>query len=172
MIYGEVCGAFSLINDWYWRAQLNVDGAIPGQVLGGLRKGGEFEVESKPVRNIPPCCLFQVLPPSSCPEYLRGRLKLRYVRKINPFFLKLILIMVINNSKIKQMRTTSSHQLLFWDSTNTNFLWQNFPHSYVPSPYKPWRKSFPLLERQLKAFLPHTYAIQLAFHMDPQVSHP
>ena len=45
-----------------------VGGAISGLVvLGSIKKQAEQARESKPVRNIPPQPLHQLLPPSSCP---------------------------------------------------------------------------------------------------------
>ena len=58
------CKAFSSISDQGGRAQPIVGGAIPGLVvLGSIREQAEQARGSKPVKNIPPWPLHQLLLP-------------------------------------------------------------------------------------------------------------
>jgi hypothetical protein len=60
------CKAFSQLVIKGGRAQPTVGGAIPGLVvLGSIRKQAKQARGSKPVSNIPPWPLHQLLPPSS-----------------------------------------------------------------------------------------------------------
>ena len=67
----QVKGIF-FVSDWWKRASLPiVGGATPGLVvLGSIRKEAEQAVKSKPVSNIPPWPLHQLLPPDSCPIWV------------------------------------------------------------------------------------------------------
>ena len=63
--------------------------SIPGLVvLGSIRKQAEQARGSKPVSSIPPWSLHQLLPPSSCPDFLWW---CESVSWINPFLPNLLL---------------------------------------------------------------------------------
>ena len=99
---GLWCGEHFLNCDWYGKAQPTVGSAAPSLVvLGSVRKQAEEAGMDSPPNIIPPWLLHQILAPGchtaclGCPQWSMTWI----CRQRNPFFLKLLSVMVFHHSK-------------------------------------------------------------------------
>jgi hypothetical protein len=97
-------GCILLINDWCGKALITGGDATPGLVvLGPLRKQAEWTMWSKPISSIPSWPLHQLLPLGYYLEFLPWfpltvNRNVKILAETNPFFPKLLLVMVFYHS--------------------------------------------------------------------------